>query len=258
MNHPRATFARAVENLALLSLGTLLATIGGCSTAPLPSDAGTAAPPDSGGPRAYAPDCLNFSLLGQGLQDCIELRPSAETPSAELTCAEQGIKRGTPCQLGDTNCLERGPLVGHHVTDASTECFLVAEHMSCLPEELSRVGCAGSTAKVKKHIEYLTPTEVAAAAREIRDLPLVRYRYKTQGDGVTPTVGIIIEDVPGASFVDHENQRVNLYSFVSATAAAYQAQAKELEGLKARLAAVEATCARANHAPVPPAPSPSH
>jgi hypothetical protein len=62
-------------------------------------------------------------------------------------------------------------------------------------------GCPSSTAKVKKHIEYLTPAEVSEAAREIRDLPLVRYRYKTQGDGVTPTVGIIIEDVPRASFV---------------------------------------------------------
>ena len=102
--------------------------------------------------------------------------------------------------------------------------------------------CVSSTAKVKKHIEYLTPAEVSQAAREIRDLPLVRYRYKSQGDGVTPTVGIIIEDVPGASFVDHESQRVNLYSFVSATAAAYQAQAKELDDLKARLSAVEAKC----------------
>lgn len=68
--------------------------------------------------------------------------------------------------------------------------------------------------------QYLTPADVSGAAREIRELLLVRYRYKTQGDGVTPTVGILIEDVPGASFVDHETQRVNLNSGVSATAAA--------------------------------------
>lgn len=127
------------------------------------------------------------------------MRPSAETPSAELTCAEQGIRAGTPCQLGDLNCLVRGPLVGHHLSDAST---------------------------------------CASLSRSIQD----------PGRRCHPTVGIVIEDVPGASFIDHENQRVNLYSLVSATAAAYQAQAKELEGLKARLAAVEATCARANQA----------
>ena len=57
-------------------------------------------------------------------------------------------------------------------------------------------------------------------------------------------MGLVIEDVPGASFVDREEKRVNLYSFVSATAAAYQAQAKELDALKARLGKVEAQCGR--------------
>ncbi len=111
-------------------------------------------------------------------------------------------------------------------------CYSPTTYLKCLPP-LYSPGCPSSTASSKKDIQYLTPLEVSEAAREIRDLPLVRYRYKSQADGVTPTVGIVIEDVPGASFVDRENQRVNLYSFVSATAAAYQAQAKELEALKA-------------------------
>jgi hypothetical protein len=203
---------------------------------------------DAGEASSEASSEPSGSYQNECAQRWWECRPKdpVAVPSEETTCAQLGIEKGKRCQLGEPSCLD-GPMLVER--DAATSpCRQAAEHLLCLPGFEDK-GCPSSTAKVKKHIEYLTPAEVSEAAREIRDLPLVRYRYKSQGDGVTPTVGIIIEDVPGASFVDHENQRVNLYSFVSATAAAYQAQAKELEALKARLAAVEATCGQGGPSP---------
>lgn len=214
----------------VLLIGVLASAIGAsvaCASTPTGSDAGPAT-------HQYVAECANWT----GPVHCSPKVP-VTVPNIEKTCKELGIDEGTPCRAGDASCLDSPAVV--EGAPGAPPCQLVPEHLLCR-ERRSFKGCPSSTAKVKKHIEYLTPAEVSEAAREIRDLPLVRYRYKSQGDGVTPTVGIIIEDVPGASFVDHESQRVNLYSFVSATAAAYQAQAKELDDLKARLAAVEAKC----------------
>ncbi len=155
-------------------------------------------------------------------------------------CDELNIKEDAPCRPGAPSCVYR--LGARDLADGSP-CAVATGRLICRSAD-EPTGCLVSSASVKKDIEYLTPEDVSEAAREIRELPLVRYRYKSQTDGVTPTVGIVIEDVPGASFVDRENKRVNLYSFVSATAAAYQAQARELDVLKARLAEVEARCGR--------------
>ncbi len=217
---------------------------------PAPSDSGETGPLTSGGDGA-APEYLYFSNCPYSpLPHCSPTNPVV-TDTRGTLCADLGIRQGDRCGPGDPSCVQTrglrdGPGPDGGVVDSGPlgPCVLQTEWLTCLQAGNRSVWCGSSSASVKKQIEYLTPAEVSEAAREIRDLPLVRYRYKSQGDGVTPTVGIVIEDVPGASFVDRENQRVNLYSFVSATAAAYQAQAKELDELKARLAAVEAVWGR--------------
>ena len=230
--------------LSSVTLRALMLAGAGCSTTSAPT-AGDAAAPK----YQYISNCPYSPV-----PHCSPTMPAVTDTSGTL-CSDLGIGPGDACSPGDPVCvLTRGLRDGPSPDGGSVDggarppCVLRAETLTCTEVNATgtviggAMGCPSSTAKVKKHIEYLTPSEVSEAAREIRELPLVRYRYRSQGDDATPTVGIVIEDVPGASFVYRENQRVNLYSFVSATAAAYQAQAKELEVLKARLAAVEARC----------------
>jgi hypothetical protein len=238
--------------VAFAALLTLAVAGGGCATtAPEeigPRDAAADVTPDAGAPdtssgKRWSTDC--GPKIGGSRELCRDdggaLPPVPPAPSTP-TCKELQVHDGEPCE---------GAGICFSTAVWGSDCRVYDIYLRCIAPP--SIGCPTSTARVKKHIEYLTAAEVSEAAREIRDLPLVRYRYKSQGDGVTPTVGIVIEDVPGASFVDRENQRVNLYSFVSSTAAAYQAQAKELDELKARLAAVEARCGDVEAAKTPPA-----
>ncbi len=205
---------------------------------------------DGAGGRAwyYTSNCPNSP-------SCFSPRESVEIPSSLPRCQDLNIRQNDPCSPGAAPCVAR---LGLRYPDGGDMVGVCKEEVWSCIEGPIHVGlgrlCKSSSAAVKKQIHYLTPEEVTEAAQEIRNLPLVRYRYKSQGDDATPTVGIVIEDVPGASFVERENRQVNLYSFVSATAAAYQAQAKEIEVLKARLSQLEASCGRS--APPPGGPRP--
>lgn len=238
---------------ALVGLGGAVAMLvpaayGACASTAPALDAGDSSDSGDGAPlyRFYLDPCP------PPVGNCEPLNP-VPIITGNPTCADRGIAEGTPC--ADPNATDGGGscVLGPSFrddTDGREDCRKWPQRLVCRSTPYSPdAGCRVSIAASKKQIQYLTAAERTQVAEEIRGLPLVRYRYKHQTDEVTPTVGIVIEDVPGASFVERDGKHVNLYSFVSATAAAYQAQAAELDvtraqlrGLEARLADLEARC----------------
>jgi hypothetical protein len=248
-----------------LAIGVLASTAYvACSGPPVGGPAAGASDGGDGGDAAVR--YYYFLNPCPPLLNCEPLKP-VPIDSGEPTCSDLGIVHGsTPCvhPLISEPCA-LGPILRDD-TPGREDCRKRPQLMLCAEKAPTDAGCGVSTAAAKRQIQYLTTADRSQVAAEVRSLPLVRYRYKTDPDDATPTVGIVIEDVPLASFVEKDGKHVNLYSFISATAAAYQAQAdeldavrvqlKEFEQLKARLAAVEAACG-ANSPTTPPTLAPT-
>jgi hypothetical protein len=101
-------------------------------------------------------------------------------------------------------------------------------------------GCPISKRSFKDDIRYLPATEVDARAAALLDVKLAEYRYKTEAEGGTPHLGFIIDDgVPGAALRPTRDQ-VDLYGYTTLAVAAVQAQARQLEQMRAEMAELRA------------------
>jgi hypothetical protein len=101
-------------------------------------------------------------------------------------------------------------------------------------------GCPISRARYKRDIEYLDDGDLADYQRELMELRLATYRYREGDERVR--LGVILEDAPdgGAVWADPAHDRVDLYGYASLAIATAQAQARELEQLRAELEALRA------------------
>lgn len=109
----------------------------------------------------------------------------------------------------------------------------VSEYLVCANETPGRCMTRSSRA-FKYDVEYVAKPELAELAHEIETLRLARFRYTDQRAG-SPRLGFITEDAHGAEFVSSDGRTVDLYSLLSASIAAIQAQ-------DARIRALEAQC----------------
>ena len=97
-------------------------------------------------------------------------------------------------------------------------------------------GCPISRKAFKTDIDYIDEAERAVLAAELLNTPLATYRYK----GAERTnLGFIIEDVEPSLSVYSELNRVDLYAYTTMAVATLQEQAKQIEALKAELAAMK-------------------
>jgi hypothetical protein len=101
-------------------------------------------------------------------------------------------------------------------------------------------GCPISKRAFKDDIRYLPSTEVDARAAALLEVKLAEYRYKTEAEGGTPHLGFIIDDgVPGAALRPTRDQ-VDLYGYTTLAVAAVQAQARQIEQMRAEMAELRA------------------
>ena len=99
-------------------------------------------------------------------------------------------------------------------------------------------GCPISRARFKRDIEYLDEAELERYYRELQRLKLASYRYREAADDRV-RLGVILEDGERrelAVWADPAHDRVDLYGYASLAIAGVQAQARELDQLRAELA----------------------
>ena len=98
--------------------------------------------------------------------------------------------------------------------------------------------CPVSTRRVKRDIAYLTDSERAELAEEVRKLSLATYEYTDPALAGRRRLGFIIEDSPTSLAVDPERNQIDLYGYASMAVATMQVQAKEIEDLKREVRAL--------------------
>jgi hypothetical protein len=90
---------------------------------------------------------------------------------------------------------------------------------------------SASSRRLKKDIDYLSPSDVDELEEAVLQIHLATFRYK-QGDSAKH-LGYIIEDAPRIPASDVPHARVDLYAYTSMAIAAVQAQARRIEELEA-------------------------
>jgi hypothetical protein len=89
-------------------------------------------------------------------------------------------------------------------------------------------GCPVSSRRFKNDIRYLSDTDLAQIAAEVRSLRLARYSYKSD-PAARKHLGFIIEDSPDLPAVAEGLTQVDLYGYTSMVVAAMKVQAKKLD-----------------------------
>lgn len=138
----------------------------------------------------------------------------------------------TPTQQAGEMCGPQGL-----ICDPSDACN---RRLLCSREDpaLQPGGCPISLAAWKKDIRYLDEAERQRQHDAVVRLPLATWRYLTEGADAPARLGFLIDDVGAAPCVRPSGQRVDLYGYTSMTVAAVQVQAREIEALRAELAAL--------------------
>ena len=99
-------------------------------------------------------------------------------------------------------------------------------------------GCPISRAAFKKDIRYLDDAERQRQHDAVLRMPLATWRYLTEGADAPSRLGFLIDDVYGSPCVRPSGERVDLYGYTSMAVAAVQVQAREIESLRAEVAAL--------------------
>jgi hypothetical protein len=204
----------------------------GCKTAS-PEETTTATTPKPVSLSYYAAPC------GRGEPVEYPTTGAVELPSPDPKCSELGVKEGDACGEVDKKCVLKPPVEVEFPPGAGTKRTMRASYMVCRAKPFEVGPCPQSLASVKKDIQYLSDAERTRLAADVRDLRVVRYRYKSEADDATPTVGFLIDDAPDAPFVDRREGRVNLYSYASAIAVAVQEEQRSCAELRERVERLE-------------------
>jgi hypothetical protein len=131
---------------------------------------------------------------------------------------------GATCDLGD---------------DCNTRLVCATED----PKGDSGGACPVSRAKYKHDIHYLTADEVDAVRRATLDLPLATWRYNGADPASRARLGFILDDRPTLPAAALDGEHVDVYGLASMAVATVQAQAREIEALRATQASLEARLA---------------
>ncbi len=161
------------------------------------------------------------------------LKWKCEAPSTDTSCPAARPNLGTACSVEGKLC-EYGC-----EQDASRKCTGGIWVAASAPG-----GCPVSTRGAKQEIRYLDEAARDRVADEAARLRLATYRYRDPALAARTHLGFILEDHPRSLASDLERQQVDLYSYASMTLALAQRQQKQLDALRAELAAVKAQLRR--------------
>jgi hypothetical protein len=115
----------------------------------------------------------------------------------------------------------------------------------------STVGCPKSRRAVKRDIEAVSDADRLRLYDELRGIQLHTYRYKDEPASAPRRLGFIIDDTRAPEAINADGNSVNLYGYVSMAVAALQAQAKEIEELRAKVRSLENDARRSKSASRP-------
>ena len=107
----------------------------------------------------------------------------------------------------------------------------------CATSDPKSYGCPISRAAFKRDIHYLGTDELRRHASDVLRMKLATWRYKD--DPTRERLGFIIDDNEGSFAVSEGGDRVDLYGYTSLAVATLQTQAREIEKLKRKIAALE-------------------
>ncbi|MBL9020116.1 MAG: tail fiber domain-containing protein [Myxococcales bacterium] len=196
-----------------LLLASALAACSGTDAAPAKP------PPKPAAKLTYTSDC---SLTHPVARNPCEGQPASTRGLAR--CASLGVKRGDRCTATSPSCYVE--------TACGDGRAAVSDYYVCVAETPGKC-LTRSTAQLKTDIRYLSEADVRAVARQVESLRLARFRYTDQ-DGGQPRLGFLTQDAAGAEFVSPDGRTVDLYSLLSASIAALQAQDARIRVLEER------------------------
>ena len=109
-------------------------------------------------------------------------------------------------------------------------------------------GCPISRREFKRDIERLDQQGLARIYDELRKIQLSTYHYKTDATGTPRHLGFIIDDTRTPYPINADGMSVDLYGYMSMSVAAIQMQSREIDALRAEVAALRrARRSAANH-----------
>ena len=95
-----------------------------------------------------------------------------------------------------------------------------------------------SRREFKRDIERLDQEDLARIYDELRKIRLSTYRYKTDPTGTPRHLGFIIDETSTPYPINADGLSVDLYGYMSMSVAAIQMQSREIDALRAEVAAL--------------------
>ncbi|MCA9522931.1 MAG: tail fiber domain-containing protein [Myxococcales bacterium] len=150
-------------------------------------------------------------------------------PSSAPPCTSETV--GEPCSSVGATC------------DAGLGCGAVLVCAASDPRS-GIGGCPISQRRFKTEIRYLSARDRERFHRELMQIRLATYRYKTAPTNAPKRLGFIIDDVSSRTCIDAKRERVDLYGYTSMAVAALQVQARKIAALERELALLKAQIGR--------------
>lgn len=211
--------------------GVIIAACGGTTE---PTDGGTDATSGDGASNDGKPS-------DTGTSDVIAL-DAAECTPPHTPCTNP-CPSGTYCLISngptqvDLGCTTIPPECnGTPSCACMADCFCPPGGFNKCIQGQGSLSCDNGTVsrrEFKKDIDYVSDAERAELARQALEIPLARYRYKTDPDTQSKHLGFIIDDQPQASpAVATDATHVDLYGYASMLVATVQEQQKQIDELK--------------------------
>ena len=215
----------------LVGCGVIIAACGGSTT---PNDGGTDATSGNDGSNDAKP-------TDTGTSDVIAL-DAAECTPPNKPCANP-CPSGTYCLISngptqmDLGCTTIPPECnGVPSCTCMADCFCPPGGFNKCIQGNGSLSCDNGTVsrrEYKKDIDYVSSDERADLARQALEIPLARYRYKTEPETQSKHLGFIIDDQsPSSPAVASDATHVDLYGYASMLLATVQEQQKQIDALQ--------------------------
>lgn len=156
-----------------------------------------------------------------------------ESDNTQTSDTSAGVEPAPPQALGATDTLRDSLTDPLADSDGDVQFFA-----NGLPDDDAP---ARSLRSVKQDIQYLSEDDGASLLDAVLSVQLARYRYIGAAPETSPRLGFIIDDLPSDSpALATDGAHVDTYGFTSMAVAALQSQQRQIDTLRAQLAALSA------------------
>ena len=245
--------------LALLGCGNESAVVLQSLDGSSPIDSGTpVAASDSGGDTGLEHDAgvkdsgsADASDAGEANDASCFTTPFPHNPPASWATSDclrdaGGCPFGTVCMVTgseatfDVGCVPIPSSCGGSPTCDCMGCVCALGGCSAGPTSMRCSDGTVSRRAFKDDIAYVSDEERPDLAHQALEIPLARYRYKTEPADARRRLGFLIDDQPDPSpAVASDRTHVDEYGYTSMLLATVQQQAKEIDALRLRVDALE-------------------